>query len=182
MYSIRRKGNSMQFHIRLLIACAGLAWAAMPTSSLAADAPEAGPPAKQVSITLPTPDSARGRTLFVTKSCVLCHSVNNVGGLAAPSLDAPQSATAVDLMRFSARMWRGASGMLSLQAQELGYTVQLEGQEIADLAAFAYDAQAQHAFSVNDVPEQMRDRLIDERYWDNNTWQKYIGRADIKKR
>jgi len=30
-------------------------------------------------------EAAKGRALFVTKGCVICHSVNGVGGRAAPT-------------------------------------------------------------------------------------------------
>ncbi len=40
------------------------------------------------SILFPLLDPARGRALFVDKGCVVCHSVNGVGGEIAPVLDA----------------------------------------------------------------------------------------------
>ena len=39
-------------------------------------------------LVLPVIDSAKGRKLFVNKACVVCHSVNGVGGRVAPALDA----------------------------------------------------------------------------------------------
>jgi len=70
---------------------------------------------------VPLTDPERGRQLFVGKGCVVCHSVNGVGGQAGPPLDADPAETSVDVFDFAARMWRGASLMIVLQEMELGY-------------------------------------------------------------
>jgi mono/diheme cytochrome c family protein len=41
-------------------------------------------------------DAARGRTLFVSKGCVVCHAINEVGGTSAPPLD-PEAALATSM-------------------------------------------------------------------------------------
>ncbi len=121
-------------------------------------------------LVMPLPDGARGRRIFVAKGCVLCHSVAGVGGKAAPALDASGPATEVDPLAFAARMWRGAPAMLELQAVELGYRIELEGRDIADLAAFVDDASQQAGFAVEEIPEMMRDWILDQPYWEEETW------------
>ena len=122
------------------------------------------------SITIPDVDPQRGRKLFVSRGCVICHSVQGVGGKAAPALDADPEAVSIDLLGFLSRMWQGAPAMLELQAVELGYQILLTPQEMADLAGFAGDASAQAGFSESDVPEPMRDWMLDEPYWETEGW------------
>jgi len=109
-------------------------------------------------------DSARGRALFTGKGCVVCHSINGVGGMAGPALDADPYAPRLDVFDFAARMWRGAPTMIVLQEMELGYQIDLTGQELADLARFIHDAEAQRTFQQTDVPELIRDWMVDEVY------------------
>ena len=124
---------------------------------------------------LPLADGAHGRQLFVSKGCVICHSINGVGGRAAPALDATQTeegeaAPPVDPLDFVARMWRGAPAMLELQAVELGYQIELSAGELADLAVFTSDAVAQADFTMGDVPEPMWDWMLNEPYWLDDNW------------
>jgi cytochrome c len=109
-------------------------------------------------------DSERGKALFTGKGCVVCHAVNGVGGAAGPALDADPSRPQLDVYEFAARMWRGAPTMIVLQEMELGYQIELSGQELADLARFIHDAEAQSDFSEADVPELIRDWMVDEVY------------------
>ncbi len=123
----------------------------------------------------PLADGAHGRQLFVSKGCVICHSVNGVGGRAAPALDAfaaeeGEAPSPVDPLDFVARMWRGAPAMLELQAVELGYQIELSAEELADLAVFASDAGAQASFTMEDVPEPMWDWMLNEPYWVDDSW------------
>jgi hypothetical protein len=127
---------------------------------------------QQQLIVMPDVDAARGRRLFVTKGCVSCHSVKDVGGKAAPALDAPEEGTPVNLLDFAARMWRGAPAMQELQALELGYRIELSGGEIGDLAIFVSDLEAQRGFSIDEIPDLLRDWFIDEAYWDLGEWPK----------
>jgi len=115
-------------------------------------------------------DPTAGAELFVTKGCVICHAVNGVGGQAAPTLDAPPNGGQIDLMDFVARMWAGAYAMSELQAIELGYQIELSGQELGNLAAFATTPAAQEGFSIDRVPEPMRDWLLDQPYWEEEEW------------
>lgn len=119
-------------------------------------------------------DPMEGRTLFVEKGCVICHSVNGVGGKAAPALDAEIGGPGIDPLEFAARMWRGAPAMIELQAIELGYTIYLTADDIANLAAFAADRDAQKALSVEDLPETIRSGLLDERFWEMENWDDYL--------
>jgi len=104
---------------------------------------------------IPAYDAARGRALFVTKGCVVCHAVNDVGGEAirdlggdvAPALDASRMPIRMDPFAFFARMWRGADTMIALQEQRLGYQIALDGDELADIMAFVYDAGEQEKFT-----------------------------------
>jgi mono/diheme cytochrome c family protein len=125
------------------------------------------------SIVLPEINVQRGRRLFVHKGCVLCHSINGVGGDAAPSLDAERDVTFVNVLDFVARMWRGAWAMLELQTVELGYQIEFTSDEIADLAGFAMDAGAQADFSIDEVPKPMRRWMMDEPYWESGEWPPY---------
>ncbi|MHA1600227.1 MAG: c-type cytochrome [Alphaproteobacteria bacterium] len=125
---------------------------------------------RQQMIVVPDVDAIRGRHLFVMKGCVSCHSIAGVGGKAAPALDAPEDSTSVNLLDFAARMWRGASAMQELQSIELGYQIELTGNEIGDLAAFASSPAAQEGFSIDEVPDLLKDWFIDEIYWDEGEW------------
>ena len=51
-------------------------------------------------------------------------------------LDAIPGQAATDPLDVMARMWRGAVQMLALQSMELGYTMALEGNQLADIIAF----------------------------------------------
>jgi hypothetical protein len=118
-----------------------------------------------------------GRVTFVKKGCVICHSVNGVGGKAAPTLDVEIGAQPIDPLDFAARMWAGAPAMIELQSIELGYTVSLTAQEIANLAAFAGDRAAQRLLKADDIPEPMRDSLLDERFWEVEEWDEFLKKG-----
>ena len=121
-------------------------------------------------LVLPIPDPVRGRRLFVAKGCFVCHAVDGIGGMAAPALDAPDEIEQLNVLNFVARMWWGAQAMLELQNLELGYEIQLDGNEIADLAAFAYSTEAQRGFSMQEIPELLQPLMIDEPYWMGGDW------------
>ena len=116
------------------------------------------------SLIVPMADPLRGRELFVGKGCVVCHAVNGVGGQAGPPLDADPEVTSVDIFDFVARMWRGASLMIGLQEMELGYQIELSGEELAHLASFVADAETQQGFTTEYIPELVRDWMVDEVY------------------
>ncbi|MEM8985645.1 MAG: c-type cytochrome [Pseudomonadota bacterium] len=127
-------------------------------------------PQSRLSVSTPMIDPAEGARLFAAKGCVVCHAVNGVGGKAAPPLDASEGSNRVDVADFAARMWRGAYAMTELQAIEFGYQIELDGSDIAHLAAFAADVESQKRFSVEDVPDPMRTWFLDEPYWLDQDW------------
>jgi cytochrome c len=105
---------------------------------------------------MPAMDPARGRQLFASKGCVVCHSVNGVGGEDAPPLDASTMESRMNPFEFAAKMWRGAEAMIYLQREELGEQIELTGQELADIVAFTHHAEEQRKFSESDVPPRIR--------------------------
>lgn len=119
-------------------------------------------------------DSEAGRGLFVAKGCVICHSVNGVGGKAAPALDAEVGAPPIDSLDFAARMWRGAPAMIELQSIELGYTIDMTADDIAHLAAFAADREEQKQLTAETVPQEIRDSFLDERFWEVEDWDEFL--------
>jgi mono/diheme cytochrome c family protein len=106
-------------------------------------------------------DAARGRALFVSKGCVACHAINEVGGTTGPPLDFEFMSGEVDPVDFAARMWRSAEAMISMQQSLFGAQLDFTGQELADIIAFAHDPEEQRQFSEADVPLDLR-RLIFE--------------------
>ncbi len=119
---------------------------------LSAQAATAGP-----GLLMPDFDAALGRTLFASKGCVVCHSVNGVGGEDAPALDYDTAAGPMDPFEFAAKMWRGAEPMIYMQQDELGNQIELNGAELAAIIAFAHDEDEQKLFSENDIPENIMD-------------------------
>jgi cytochrome c len=128
-------------------------------------------------VVMPLLDAERGRRLFVVKGCVICHAVNGVGGKAGPALGVAESPVAFNPLDFAARMWRGADAMLQLQAMELGDFITLSGDDIGDLSTFMADAKLQRDFSIDEVPEILRDLILDERYWDREGWPEDWGKS-----
>ena len=123
-------------------------------------------------------ESAAGRASFVQQGCVMCHSVNGVGGKAAPALDAEIGAPEVDPLDFAARMWSGAPAMIELQSIELGYTISLTGKDIADIAAFSGDIDEQKRLSADQIPAGMRDSLLDQRFWEMEDWDDFLRKGE----
>lgn len=90
-------------------------------------------------IIMPAMDSAKGRKLYASKGCVVCHAINGIGGQDAPNLDAHTMSAQMNLLDFAARMWRGAATMIAMQEDELGEQIDFTGQELADIIAFVHD-------------------------------------------
>jgi cytochrome c len=153
-------------HLLPAAATALLAVIATPGPASAQEATQAAsersPAEDRARLMLPYPDAEHGRFLFVSKGCVICHSINGVGGKAGPALDAPETSAPVAPLDFAARMWRGAVAMAVLQTMEFGYQIEITGDEIADLAAFAASRAAQEGFSDADIPEMMQGWTLDE--------------------
>ncbi len=104
---------------------------------------------------LPTMNPARGRTLFAGKGCVVCHSVNGIGGEEGPPLDAPAGRQLVNPFSFTAKMWRGAEMMISVQQEVFGEQIYLTGQELFDIIGFAHSRAEQSMFSEADIPHNV---------------------------
>ncbi len=149
----------MPFRLTAAVAAALAAVILTPLPAAAQDKNGQSPGLKLI---LPAVDSERGRQLFITKGCVYCHAVNGVGGKAAPALDSDSAEPSVNLTDFAARMWRGAPAMIELQEMDLGYQIQLTGDELAHLAGFAHDPAEQKKLLEDQVPELMREWYLDE--------------------
>jgi len=114
---------------------------------------------------MPYIDPARGRKLFASKGCVVCHSINGVGGDDAPSLVSDDDLPAVNPFEFAASMWRGASTMIPMQEDELGEQIEFTGNELADIIAFIHTREEQQKFSEDDIPSRIKKlmgHLVDE--------------------
>lgn len=110
-------------------------------------------------LVLPLMDSARGRELFATTGCIVCHSINGVGGFDAPMLDAEFMDQPMNPFDFAANMWRGAETMVRMQREELGYVIQISGQDLADIIAFVHDPAEQALLSEDDIPDEIREMM-----------------------
>ncbi len=148
--SLLRRLVALGFGVALLLG--------LPTVSMADDQPAQ---ADRAMIAVPAMDATRGRALYVKKGCVLCHTINEVGGRLAPPLDTYRGAP-IDLFEFTARMWRGAIPMLALQEWQLGFQIAFTGKELADIVAFLGSSAAQSDFTIDDVPEVMQRAFVDE--------------------
>lgn len=107
-------------------------------------------------LTIPPMDPAKGRKLFASKGCVVCHSVNGVGGEDAAQLDARFMKLPMNPFDFVARMWRGAPAMINAQNKELGAQIEFTGEELANIIAFLHDAKEQTHFTRADIPDRIR--------------------------
>lgn len=142
-----------------------VAWIAATMSALAAAAAVATltirsqvpqPTSSRWKLEWPKMDPQRGKRLFAERGCVVCHQVNGVGGTDAPALDVSTMNPVMSPFDFFAKMWRGAAPMISMQKREIGHQVELSGQDLADIVAFAHDQQSQRSFSERDIPEYIR--------------------------
>lgn len=117
-------------------------------------------PMMAAGIVLPRMDSAAGRQLFAAKGCVVCHSVNGIGGADAPPLDAANMEPMMNPFDFAAGMLRGSAAMVALQREELGAPIELTGQELADITAFVHDAGEQKRFSAAEIPADVKAMMM----------------------
>jgi len=107
-------------------------------------------------IIMPSMDPVNGRKLFASKACVVCHSVNGIGGTDAAPLDATTMTGMTNPFDFVANMWRGAQPRIELQGEELGGQIEFTGQELADIIAFLHHAEEQKKFSEDDIPPNIK--------------------------
>ncbi len=167
--SLSRYGRRSRHGLRRLLPAFVLV-PALSSCMMTTDSAEDEPVAATDEAGWPAGDLAAGKTLFVDKGCVICHSVNGIGGRAALPIDAPPDGRKVDPMVFAAAMWEGASAMISLQFTELGYQIGMTGEELRDLAAFASDLESQSTFSFDDIPADLRAWIIDAPHWQDDDW------------
>ena len=113
-------------------------------------------------VVLPAMDPVRGRRYFATRACVVCHSVNGVGGTRAPALDLDVRPDTVDVLGFVTRMWRGARSMTVLQTRLLGEQIDLTKEELGDIIAFLHIPAEQKRFSEADIPKFIKDFMAHE--------------------
>jgi len=111
---------------------------------------------------MPAMDPAAGRALFAAKGCVVCHSINGVGGTDAPALDAKYMDDPMNPFEFAASMWRGAAAMIAMQDEELGGQIELTGDELANIIAFVHSPQEQATFSKADIPANIAALMEDD--------------------
>jgi len=109
---------------------------------------------QDIGISIPLMNPANGRKLFTNTGCVVCHSINGVGGAIGPSLNAADMPDKMNAFEFAARMWRGAAAMTALQEDMIGGVINLTGQELADLIAFAHDEEEQKKLTEDQIPEK----------------------------
>lgn len=110
-------------------------------------------------LAMPEMDPARGRKVFAEKGCVVCNSINGIGGKDAPALDATTMRPMMNPFEFAARMWDGAEAMVYMQREELGEPIQLTGQDLADIIAFVHSHAEQAKFTEDDIPEPVRELI-----------------------
>jgi cytochrome c len=108
---------------------------------------------------IPSMDPANGRKLFASKGCVVCHSVNGIGGKDAAPLDASTMPGMMNPFDFVAKMWQGAPMMMAMQQQELKQQTSFTGPELADIVAFVHDQEEQKKFSEADIPAEIKSHM-----------------------
>src|SRR5262245_54695356 len=109
---------------------------------------------------MPSMNAANGRKLFAAKGCVVCHSVNGIGGQDAAALDASTMPGMTNPFDFVANMWRGAPAMIDMQREELGEQIEFTGQELADIIAFLHHEAEQRKFSDADIPPNIKAAMM----------------------
>jgi cytochrome c len=128
----------------------------MPSMSMGAKGDQSMPHMMSPELMMPSMDPAKGRILFASKGCVVCHSVNGIGGTDAAALDAKTMPGMTNPFDFVANMWRGAEPMIKMQEEELGGQVEFTGQELSDIIAFLHHEDEQKKFSESDIPPKIK--------------------------
>lgn len=114
---------------------------------------------REIGLAMPPMDSHRGKELFMSTGCIICHQVRGVGGQIGPAFDAHDMPVPMNAFEFAARMWRGAPAMVLMQEDLLGELISLDGQDLADIIAFVHDDAVQHDVTADDIPERFRDMV-----------------------
>jgi len=113
-------------------------------------------------LALPAMNPQKGKKLFASLGCVVCHSINGVGGTDAPALDAKTMAPVMNPFDFFAKMWRGAEPMIAMQNDEIGHQIEFTGQDLADIVAFVHNAAVQKTFTEDDIPEGIKEHMDED--------------------
>jgi mono/diheme cytochrome c family protein len=156
-----RKNDTKGFSGKTVLAAISAIGVAGLLSGLPAAA-HAGGTGAEISpgLNMPTMDPIKGKALFVSKGCVVCHSVNGVGGTDAPQIDASVMSSKMNPFDFVAKMWNHSQGMVAMQQNELGGQITFEnGQQIADIIAFLHDADVQKTLIQGDLPADIKAHL-----------------------
>lgn len=110
---------------------------------------------------LPKLSSNNGKELFISKACVACHSVNDVGGSVGAPLDASEMDPTGNPFVFFAKFLMGATPMLELQRERLGHEVELTPEELGDIVMFLHDGAMQKTLTNKAIPRKIK-RLMDQ--------------------
>lgn len=111
---------------------------------------------------IPKLDPLRGKALFISKGCVACHSVNNIGGEDAPALDVGPDDKPMNPFDMAAKMWRGAPAMIYAQQESMDEgQILFTGRELADITAFLHSKEAQAGFSMDDLSSEAMEMLAE---------------------
>ncbi len=113
-------------------------------------------------LALPATNAHNGKSLFASKGCVVCHSVNGVGGSDGAPLDAGTMDENGNAFEFFARMLAGMQPMVAMQERRLGHQIDLTADELGDIVAFVHDAAEQLTFSENDIPKEIKELMEDD--------------------
>ncbi|MHA1525204.1 MAG: c-type cytochrome [Alphaproteobacteria bacterium] len=140
----------------ILAALTGLA--NIGVASATSHAPVSEPAVRGLLMPYISPD--RGRKLFASKGCVVCHAINGIGGEGAPSLNATDMPAIMNPFDFAASMWRGAATMITLQEDELGEQIEFTGDELIDIIAFVHDIEEQKKFTQADIPKRIAKLML----------------------
>ena len=112
-------------------------------------------------VVLPPMDAKRGRELYISKGCIGCHAINQVGGEHAAPLDAATMDPELNPFEFFARMWLGMKPMIEMQENKMGQQVDLTAQELGDLVAFIHNAELQKSITIGEIPDNIEDLMGD---------------------
>ena len=107
-------------------------------------------------VVFPAFDAALGRKVFAEKGCVVCHSINGIGGTDGPNLSWGKYDTPINAMEVATDLWAKASTMIAMQKNELGKQIILSPDELAGLIAFLGDPKEQAKLKMSDIPDNIR--------------------------
>jgi mono/diheme cytochrome c family protein len=86
-------------------------------------------------------DAERGKELFHTQNCIVCHRLNGQGGTTGPDLER-RLGRSYSPSRMTALMWNHAPSMWATMRQKGITQPQLSEQQAADLFAFLFSARS----------------------------------------